>query len=148
MGQKEQKMTWKSLPMTGDCEYHYEKVRKFTLVKETPKAIRIRLENHPEKISIWMPKKITRGYTDTSAWFWSEALHGNVWKEEQRLKNIKYKMESGYDGDIGPPKPDPSAWRQRLISMAEGIKGKDMTDDKIHSYNPNKQVYNNSRRKK
>ena len=50
-------------------------------------------------------------------------------------------MESGYDGDIGPPKPDPSAWRQ-------GIKGEDLMEDKIHSYNPNKQVYNNSRRKK
>ena len=79
--------------MTGDCEYHYEKVRKFTLVKETPRAIRVRLENHPEKISIWMPKKITRGYTNTSAWFWSEALHNNVRKEEQRLKDKKYKMK-------------------------------------------------------
>ena len=139
--QEDQKMTWKSLPMTGDCAYHYEKVRKFTLVKETPKAIRIRLENHPEKISIWMPKKITRGYTDTSAWFWSEALHGNVWKEEQKLKDKRQAMESSYDGDIGPPEPDPTAWRQ-------GIKGKDLMEDKIHDYNPNKQVYNNSRRKK
>ena len=61
--------------MTPDCTYHYKKVRKFTLVKETPKAIKIRLENHPEKISIWMPKKITRQYTDTSAWFWQKALN-------------------------------------------------------------------------
>ena len=37
-------MTWQSLPMTPDCTYHYKKVRKFTLVKETPKAIKIRLE--------------------------------------------------------------------------------------------------------
>jgi len=86
-------MTWQSLPMTGDCTYHYEKVRKFTLVKETPKAIRVRLENHPEKISVWMPKKITRQYTNTSAWFWSKALHKNVRAEEQRLKNKKYEMK-------------------------------------------------------
>ena len=92
MGPKEQEMTWQSLPMTGDCEYHYEEVRKFTLVKETPRAIRVRLENHPEKISIWMPKKITRGYTNTSAWFWSEALHNNVRKEEQRLKDKRQEM--------------------------------------------------------
>ena len=50
-------MTWQSLPMTGDCTYHYEEVRKFTLVKESPNGLRIRLEDHPEKISIWMPKK-------------------------------------------------------------------------------------------
>ena len=85
-------MTWKSLPMTENHTYHYEKVRKFTLVKETPRAIRVRLENHPEKISIWMPKKITRGYTNTSAWFWAEALHNNVWKEEQRLKDKRQEM--------------------------------------------------------
>ena len=132
-------MTWQSLPMTGDCAYHYEKVRKFTLVKESPRGIRIRLEDHPDKISIWMPKKVTRGYTDTSAWFWSTAFDNNVWKEEQRLKDKRQEMEALFLGV--PPKPDPTAWRQ-------GIKGKDLRDDKIHSYNPNKQVYNNSRRKK
>ena len=135
-------MTWRSQPMTHDCTEYYTKVKKFTLVKETPKALRIRLEDHPEKISIWMAKKITRDYTGTSAWFWSKALHNNVWAEEQKLKDSRQEMEYvGYDGDIGPPKPDPSAWRQ-------GIKGKDLRDDKIHDYNPNKQVYNNSRRKK
>ena len=134
-------MTWQSLPMTPDCTYHYKKVRKFTLVKETPKAIKIRLENHPEKISIWMPKKITRQYTDTSAWFWQKALYTNIQREEQRLKNKKDRMMSGYDGDISPPKPDPTAWRH-------GILAKDLMNDKIHSHNPNKQVYNNSRRKK
>ena len=134
-------MTWQSLPMTGDCTFHYEEVRKFTLVKESPNGLRIRLEDHPEKISIWMPKKVTRGYTGTSAWFWSTALHNNVRKEEQRLKDKRQEMEFSYDGDTNPPKPDPTAWRQ-------GIKGKDLMDNKIHSYNPNKQVYNNSRRKK
>ena len=77
--------------MTGDYAYHYEKVRKFTLVKESPNGIRIRLEDHPDKISIWMPKKVTRGYTGTSAWFWSEAFQNNVWKEEQRLKDTAQK---------------------------------------------------------
>ena len=127
--------------MTSDCVNYFTQVRKFTLVKETPKALRIRLEDHPEKISIWIPKKITRDYTNTSAWFWSTAFHNNVWKEEQRLKDTRQEMEFSYDGDIGPPKPDPTAWRQ-------GIKGKDLMDNKIHSHNPNKQVYNNSRRKK
>jgi len=57
-------MTWRSQPMTSDCIEYYTRVRKFTLVKETPKALRIRLEDHPEKISIWIPKKITRDYTE------------------------------------------------------------------------------------
>ena len=134
-------MTWRSQPMTHECINYYTQVRKFTLVQESLNGIRIRLEDHPEKISIWMPKKVTRDYTDTSAWFWSTAFDNNVWKEEQRLKDIRQEMESSYDGNIGPPKPDPTAWRQ-------GIKGKDLMDDKIHSYNPNKQVYNNNRRKK
>ena len=132
--------------MTCDCTEYYTKVKNFTLVKETPKALRIRLEDHPEKISIWMAKKITRDYTGTSAWFWSKALHNNVREEEPKLRDTRQEMESifngdSYDGDIYPPKPDPTAWRQ-------GILAKDLRDDKIHSYNPNKQVYNNSRRKK
>jgi len=83
-------MTWKSLPMNIDCELYYTKIRKFTLVKETPKAIRIRLENHPQKISIWMAKKITRGYTSTSGWFWSKALFNNIQEEEQKLKDRNF----------------------------------------------------------
>ena len=90
-------MTWKSLPMTENHTHHYEKVRKFTLVKETPDAIRVRLENHPEKISIWMPKKVTRGYTDTSAWFWSTAFHNNIQEEEQKLRNQKENMETVFE---------------------------------------------------
>ena len=83
-------MTWKSLPMNIDCELYYTKIRKFTLVKETPKAIRIRLEKHPQKISIWMAKKITRGYTGTSGWFWSKALFNNIQEEEQKLKDRNF----------------------------------------------------------
>ena len=83
-------MTWKSLPMNIDCELYYTKIRKFTLVKETPRAIRIRLEKHPQKISIWMAKKITRGYTGTSGWFWSKALFNNIQEEEQKLKDRNF----------------------------------------------------------
>jgi len=83
-------MTWISQPMNSDCENFYTKVRKFTLVKETPKAIRVRLENHPQKISIWMGKKITRGYSGTSAWFWSPAFNNNVQEEEQKLKDRNF----------------------------------------------------------
>ena len=79
--------------MTSDCVNYFTQVRKFTLVRETPKALRIRLEDHPEKISIWMGKKITRDYTGTSAWFWSTAFHNNLQEEEQKLRNQKENIQ-------------------------------------------------------
>ena len=145
-------MTWKSKPMTSDCVYYFTQVRKFTLVKETPKALRIRLEDHPEKISIWMPKKVTRGYTDTSAWFWSTAFHNNVWKEEQRLKDERENISLPFENFnavhvVNPTNGDVKKIEKIIDSEEEKRKDAEM-DDKIHSYNPNKQVYNNSRRKK
>jgi len=132
-------MTWQSLPMTPDCTYHYKKVRKFTLVKETPKAIKIRLENHPEKISIWMPKKITRGYTGTSAWFWSEALHSNIWKEEQRLRDHNFNAIHV----VSPTNRDVKKI-EKIIDSEEEEKRKDaIMDEKIHSWNPNKGYWKN-----
>ena len=85
-------------PMTSDC-YGYYSFVTFTLVKETPKGLRIRLEGHPEKISIWMPKKGTRGprfnhtYKST-AYFWNTALFGNIRKEESVIRDKKYRLEN------------------------------------------------------
>ena len=125
--------------MTGDHEYYYEKVRKFTLVKESPNGIRIRLEDHPEKISIWMPKKITRGYTGTSAWFWSEALHNNVWKEEQRLRDQNFNAIHV----VSPTNRDVKKI-EKIIDSEEEEKRKDaIMDEKIHSWNPNKGYWKN-----
>ena len=128
-------MKWQSLPMTGDCEYYYEKVRKFTLVKETPDAIRIRLENHPEKISIWMPKKITRGYTNTSAWFWSKALHNNVKAEEQRLKDQRENMEAPFNAIYVDKPTNEDVKKVEKIIDSEEEKRKDAEmDEKMHRY--------------
>ena len=133
-------MTWQSLSMTADCEYFYAKVRKFTLVKETPKAIKIRLENHPKKISIWMPKKCTRSYTPTSAWFWSEALQNNVWKEEQRLKQEEATLQGALSFNaIHVDNPTP-----RDIKKVEKI----IDEDRMHRSDPNKYVhYGNFKRR-
>ena len=87
-------MTWRSLPMNIDCYSYYTQVTKFTLVKETPKAIRIRLEKHPDKICLWMPKKVTRDYTGTSAWFWRKAFGANLYQAEQRLKTQREKIKN------------------------------------------------------
>jgi len=135
-------MTWQSLPMTGDCEYHYEKVRKFTLVKETPDAIRIRLENHPEKISIWMPKKITRGYTNTSAWFWSKALHNNVIAAEQRLKEQRENMKASFKGFnaiyVDKPTNEDVKKVEKIVDSEEEKRKNAEMDEKIHRNDPNK----------
>ena len=125
--------------MTYDCTEYYTKVRKFTLVKETPKALRIRLEDHPEKISVWMPKKITRDYTGTSAWFWSEALHSNIWKEEQRLRDHNFNAIHV----VSPTKRDVKKI-EKIIDSEEEEKRKDaIMDEKIHSWNPNKGYWKN-----
>ena len=140
-------MTWKSLPMTESHTYHYEKVRKFTLVKETPDAIRVRLENHPEKISIWMPKKVTRGYTDTSAWFWSEAFHNNVRKEEQKLKDQKENMENSFRNfnavHVVKPTNRDVEKIEKIIDFEEEKRKDAETDEKIHSWSPNKGYWKN-----
>jgi hypothetical protein len=54
--------------MNSDCYDHYVKIKHCVLVKETPKAIRIRLENHPEKICVWMPKSVIRDFTGKTGW--------------------------------------------------------------------------------
>jgi len=121
--------------MTNACINYYTKVRKFTLVQETPKGLRVRLEDHPRKISIWMGKKITRDYTGTSAWFWSVAFDNNVGKEEQKLRDQREDMQSSFQdfNDAHVVKP---------------TNGEVKKIETIHNWNPNKQVYNNSRRKK
>ena len=139
-------MTWISQPMTEKHTYHYEKVRKFTLVKETPDAIRVRLENHPEKISIWMPKKVTRGYTDTSAWFWSTAFHNNIQEEEQKLRNQKENMETVFENfnAVHADKPTNEDVKkiEKIIDSEEERKDAE-ANEKIHSWNPNKGYYKN-----
>ena len=133
--------------MTESHTYHYEKVRKFTLVKETPDAIRVILENHPEKISIWMPKKVTRGYTDTSAWFWSEAFHNNVRKEEQKLKDQKENMENSFRNfnavHVVKPTNRDVEKIEKIIDFEEEKRKDAETDEKIHSWNPNKGYWKN-----
>ena len=140
-------MTWKSLPMTESHTYHYEKVRKFTLVKETPDAIRIRLENHPQKISIWMGKKITRGYTGTSAWFWSTAFFNNIQEEEQKLRDREENMQIVFENfntiHVNKPTNGDVKKIEKIIDSEEEKRKDAEADEKIHSWNPNKGYWKN-----
>ena len=67
------------------------------MVKETPKAIRIRIK---KDLTVWMPKSITRGVkteeTGYSAWFWNVALSKNIQDERarQREKEAKIKLKA------------------------------------------------------
>ena len=79
-------------PMNSDCYDYYDKINHCVLVKETPKAIRIKLENHPERICIWMPKSVIRDFTGKTGWFWSKMLRENIDKEEFRLLNKRKKL--------------------------------------------------------
>ena len=42
---------WISRPITSDCMAFYTR-ENITLVKETPKAIKVRLENSKDKLSV------------------------------------------------------------------------------------------------
>jgi hypothetical protein len=138
--------------MTSDCVNYFTQVRKFTLVRETPDALRIRLEDHPEKISIWMPKKVTRDYTGTSAWFWSTAYDNNLQEEEQKLRNQKENMQIVFENfnAVHADKPTNRDVKkiEKIIDSEEEKRKDAEADEKIHNYDPSKQVYNNSRRKK
>jgi hypothetical protein len=147
-------MTWISKPMTSDCIYYFTQVRKFTLVRETPKALRIRLEDHPKKISIWMPKKITREYTGTSAWFWSTAFHNNVQEEEQKLRDQKENTQIVFKDfnalktfnavHVDKPTNKDVKKIEKIIDSEEEEKRKDAeADEQIHSWNPNKGYWKN-----
>ena len=85
--------------MNSDCYDYYVKINHCILVKETPKAIRIKLENHPERICIWMPKSVIRDFTGKTGWFWSKMLRDNIYKEEFRLLNKRKKIKM-MEGDI------------------------------------------------
>ena len=83
-------------PITSDHAEFYTTIR-FDLVKETPKAIRIRIK---KDLTVWMPKSITRGVkteeTGYSAWFWNVALSKNIQDERarQREKEAKIKLKA------------------------------------------------------
>ena len=140
-------MTWISQPMAPYYEDYYTKVRKFTLVRETPKAIRVRLENHPQKISIWMGKKITRGYTGTSAWFWSTAFHNNIQEEEQKLRDQKENMEIVFENfnAVHADKPTNEDVKkiEKIIDSEEEKRKDAEADEKMHSWDPNKGYWKN-----
>ena len=135
-------MTWRSKPMTSDCVNYFTQVRKFTLVRETPDALRIRLEDHPEKISIWIGKKITRDYTGTSAWFWSTAFHNNLQEEEQKLRNQKENMKIPFENfnavHVDKPTNGDVKKIEKIIDSEEEKRKDAEADEKIHNWNPNK----------
>tara|TARA_Y100001951_G_scaffold89283_1_gene81539 strand:+ start:352 stop:666 length:315 start_codon:yes stop_codon:yes gene_type:complete len=78
-------MRWSKELGPYDDEY-YEKAT-FVLVKESPKAIQIKLIDKYRKnydgLVFWMPKKITKSYNDRdpnikTAWFWEKAFNNNA----------------------------------------------------------------------
>ena len=80
-------MRWSQPLGTYDDEY-YEQAT-FVLVKESPKAIRIKLIDKYRKnydgLVFWMPKSITKSYNDRdpnikTAWFWEKLFYDNVRK--------------------------------------------------------------------
>ena len=108
-------MTW-SKPLGYYDDMYYSHI-KFVLVKETPKAIRIKIisTDSSDGLCIWMPKKLTKNYNDynpniKTAWFWNKLFRANI------SKALSKKM-------IGKEELDPSAWKQVLT-------GKEIRNDR------------------
>jgi len=87
---------WLSRPMTSDCIEYYVR-QDITVVKETPKALRVRLEESKDKLSIWMPKKLIRGFKTTQAWFWKPMFLKNVYNAKDSKKK---QQEINFNGAI------------------------------------------------
>ena len=94
-------MNW-SKPLGYYDDLYYEKV-KFVLVKETPKAVRIKIisEYKDNGLCVWMPKKLTKNYDNynpniKTAWFWSKLFRANVSKalDEKTKWNAIYADKS------------------------------------------------------
>ena len=87
-------MTWsKSL---GAYDDQYYEQATFVLVKESPKAIQIKLIDKYRKnydgLVLWMPKSITKDYNGRdpnikTAWFWEELFNKNIKKALKEFKN-------------------------------------------------------------
>jgi len=97
-------MRW-SKPLGPYDDQYYEQAT-FVLVKESPKAIRIKLIDKYRKdydgLVFWMAKKITKSYNDSdpnikTAWFWEVAFTNNSNEALKKLKNRAHKVH-GVDG--------------------------------------------------
>ena len=87
-------MTWsKSL---GAYDDQYYEQATFVLVKESPKAIQIKLIDKYRKnydgLVLWMPKSITKDYNGLNpniktAWFWEKLFNKNIKKALKEFKN-------------------------------------------------------------
>ena len=87
-------MKWSKSLGAYDDEY-YEQAT-FVLVKESPKAIQIKLIDKYRKnydgLVLWMPKSITKDYNDLdpnikTAWFWEKLFNENINKALKEFKN-------------------------------------------------------------
>ena len=87
-------MRW-SKPLGPYDDQYYEQAT-FVLVKESPKAICIKLIDKYRKdydgLVFWMPKKVTKSYNDSdpnikTAYFWETAFTNNANKALSKKKN-------------------------------------------------------------
>jgi hypothetical protein len=102
-------MKWESKTLTEKEKYNYVPV-EYALVKETPKAIRIKIDKpltryylsnknynyEPitiEGICVWVPKSIVRNYTDKKAYIWVNLLRKNVTKVFEKYIRAKLGLD-------------------------------------------------------
>jgi hypothetical protein len=112
-------MKWISEPLNYAESNEYVLV-DFALVKETPKAIRIKLDRSINRIfatthdrfykniringiCVWIPKSLVRNYTGKRAFIYKKLLRHNVTKESKTHIKRKYGLSDDEILDIKLP---------------------------------------------
>jgi hypothetical protein len=91
-------MNW-SRPL-GEYDYDYYKhIKNFTLIKETPKAVYLKLEND---INLWFPKKCVKSFNVKSkhAWVWEKIYKINMSKYLSDKKKKEAKLLKGLNNEM------------------------------------------------
>ena len=129
-------MNW-SKPLGYYDDLYYEKV-KFVLVKETPKAVRIKIiSEYKDKykgLCVWMPKKLTKNYDNynpniKTAWFWSKLFRANV----SKALDEKTKWNAIY-ADKSVKEPLRTRTIEKMID--EILSYEKTSEDDIHEHRP------------
>jgi len=83
-------LNWSKRMGSFDYDY-YTRIENFVLIKETKKAIYLKLNNN---LNIWFPKSCVKNFNNQSAYVWSKIYISNIYREreKQKIKLMKLKF--------------------------------------------------------
>ena len=87
------------MPLGNYDHNYYKQIKNFTLIKETPKAVYLKLEND---INLWFPKKCVKNFNVKSkhAWVWEKIYKINMSKYLMDKKKKEDKLLKGLNNEV------------------------------------------------